>query len=431
MNKILRTILGPLFFILCCPPLAILIWYTNTTLQGALSALFQLFQTEGFFNALAQIWGPVFWGSSIAWKMILYFSLFQLALMRLLPGKPFLGPLTPKGNTPVYKANGVLAFTVTFITFIFCTFVWKLFSPTLIYDHLGEILGALNVFSLIFCLFLYIKGRFFPSSTDSGTTGNLLFDYYWGTELYPRIGKWDLKMFTNCRFGMMSWGIFLLSYAAKQQELYGLSNAMVLSLLLQFFYIAKFFFWETGYLRSLDIMHDRAGFYICWGCLVWVPCVYTSVGMYLVHHPHTFTVWEFYTLLFAGIACIFINASADLQRQKVRATEGNCRIWGEKPKVVLANYTTQEGEAKQSLLLVSGWWKMARHFHYVPEILGAFFWTVPALFTHFIPYFYVVFLTLLLLDRAHRDEKRCAKKYGSDWDLYCKAVPYKILPRIF
>ena len=26
--------------------------------------------------------------------------------------------------------------------------------------------------------------------------------------------------------------------------------------------------WETGYWGSMDIMHDRAGYYICWGCLV-------------------------------------------------------------------------------------------------------------------------------------------------------------------
>jgi hypothetical protein len=27
-------------------------------------------------------------------------------------------------------------------------------------------------------------------------------------------------------------------------------------------------------------------------------------------------------------------------------------------------------------------WGLSRHFHYVPEILAAFFWTVPALFNH-------------------------------------------------
>ena len=28
-------------------------------------------------------------------------------------------------------------------------------------------------------------------------------------------------------------------------------------------------------------MHDRAGYYICWGCLVWVPSVYTSPALFL------------------------------------------------------------------------------------------------------------------------------------------------------
>ena len=36
-----------------------------------------------------------------------------------------------------------------------------LFSPTIVYDHFGEILGALNIFSLAFCLMLYLKGRFY------------------------------------------------------------------------------------------------------------------------------------------------------------------------------------------------------------------------------------------------------------------------------
>ena len=39
---------------------------------------------------------------------------------------------------------------------------------------------------------------------------------------------------------------------------------------LQLVYITKFFIWETGYFCTIDIMHDRAGYYICWGCLAWL-----------------------------------------------------------------------------------------------------------------------------------------------------------------
>ena len=38
-----------------------------------------------------------------------------------------------------------------------------------------------------------------------------------GMELYPRIGKYfDIKTFTNCRFGMMSWALLIISFAVKQ-----------------------------------------------------------------------------------------------------------------------------------------------------------------------------------------------------------------------
>ncbi|KAF3586272.1 hypothetical protein F2Q69_00029726, partial [Brassica cretica] len=49
---------------------------------------------------------------------------------------------------------------------------------------------------------------------------------------------------------------------------------------------------------------------------------------------------------------------------------------------IVATYKTTASETKTSLLLTSGWWGLARHFHYVPEILSSFFWTVPTLFSN-------------------------------------------------
>jgi 7-dehydrocholesterol reductase len=73
------------------------------------------------------------------------------------------------------------------------------------------------------------------------------------------------------------------------------------------------------------------------------------------------------------------------------------------------------------------------HFHYVPEIGAAFFWAIPAslnLQMWILPLFYPVYLTILLLDRAWRDDKRCADKYGKYWDMYCNKVPSKIIPGV-
>jgi hypothetical protein len=71
----------------------------------------------------------------------------------------------------------------------------------------------LNMSALLLCVGLYFKGRFAPSTKDAGHSGNFIFDMFWGTELYPRFGHsiwpigWDVKLWTNCRFGMMYWGL--------------------------------------------------------------------------------------------------------------------------------------------------------------------------------------------------------------------------------
>ena len=429
LKQKLSTIV-PLLLILISPPTVFLFWYTNTSLEGSLNRLGDLIVQNGLLSTIYTIWKPVFFGSSTAWTLIIVFAVLQLVFMKFLPGSLIQGPVTPKGNIPIYKENGLLSYFLTLFLFCFCSFQLKLFSPTIIYDNFGAILGALNIFSFFFCLCLYLKGSFFPSTTDSGRSGNSIFDFYWGTELYPRIFGWDVKTFTNCRFGMMCWGLIILSFAAKQHELYGLSDSIAVSVALQLIYITKFFVWETGYYRSLDIMHDRAGFYICWGCLVWVPGIYTSTSLYLVHHPHHLGAVFSILLFICGTLAILINYWADRQKQIVRATNGLCSIWGKKPLLTHTEYRTESGERKSNILLASGWWGISRHFHYVPEIIGALCWSLPALFLNFIPYFYVIFLTMVLLERAFRDDRRCAEKYGHGWNEYCRQVPYKIVPYV-
>lgn len=431
LSGVFRSTLMPLFLICACPPIAILMWYSNVCLDGSISLIAKEITELGFLGFVYNAWADVFWGSKAAWTIIAIFMGVQLLLMRIIPGKPFYGPITPKGNVPIYKANGVMCYFLTIGLFCFSSFGLGLFRASIVYDHLGEILGAMNIFSLVFCAMLYLKGRFKPSSSDCGTSGNIIFDYYWGTELYPRIAGFDMKMFTNCRFGMAGWPVLLLSYAAKQHEVWGLSDSMFVAVALQLIYITKFFVWETGYLRSLDIMHDRAGFYICWGCLVWVPAIYTSSAMYMVNHPNHLGMFWSSLILVVGACAIMMNYFADRQRQMVRAKSGDYKVWKKDPVLVEASYTTEQGEKKKTILLASGFWGIARHFHYIPEIIGALMWALPALFASPIPYFYVVFLTLLLTERAVRDDRRCSKKYGEDWQKYCQLVPYKMIPYLY
>ncbi|KAH0926284.1 hypothetical protein HID58_018540 [Brassica napus] len=339
------------------------------------------FLWENGVQGLINIWPKP---TAITWKIIFCYGAFKAALQLLLPGKRVEGPVSPTGNRPVYKDNGLAAYFVTLATYlVFMLYVYELscillfrfgiFNPAIVYDHLGAIFSALIFGCFIFCVLLYVKGHVAPSSSDSGSCGNLIIDFYWVMELYPRIGKnFDIKVFTNCRFGMMSW-LFLPSPTALSSLtllicgpytftfLNGrVSDSMLVNTILMLVYVTKFFGWEAGYWNSMDIAHDRAGFYICWGCLVWLPSIYTSPGMYLVNHPVQLGTQLAIYILVAGILCIYINYDCDRQRQEFRRTNGECSI--------VATYKTTASETKTSLLLTSGWWGLARHFHYVPEI---------------------------------------------------------------
>lgn len=274
-----RSTLGPLFLMSVTPVVAVLITHLFVTHRGSLQSLLEAREP------LREIWPNPF--DPTAWKLIGVFLGTQLVLMRVVPGKTSYGPVTPGGNVPEYKSNGFQCFVISIALFFAGAFQFELYSGGIAYDYLPQVISALNVFSFAFCAFLYVKGAFlWQSSSDAGVSGNPVFDFYWGTELYPRVLGWDVKLFTNCRGGLMYWAIGILSYACKQRELYGeLSDSMAVCVGLQIVYIAKFFWWESGYMRSIDIMHDRAGYYLCWGCLVWVPSVYTSPAMYLVQNP--------------------------------------------------------------------------------------------------------------------------------------------------
>ncbi len=356
----------------------------------------------------------------------------QALLLGILPGRREPGPVTPAGNRPIYKLNGVPAFLVTLALWFLVTGPLGLFSATIVYDHFGELLVTSSIAALLLCAALYLKGRFAPSSSDASTTGNFLWDFYWGTELHPRIGGLELKQLINCRFAMMGWAIIILSHAAAQHEQFGqLSYGMVVSLALQLAYIFKFFVWEGGYFNSIDIMHDRFGFYIAWGVCAWLPIVYTLATLDLAERPDSLGWPVAFAILLLGMTALAINYAADEQRQRVRATNGATRVWGRAPELIVATYVPADGKPRQNLLLASGWWGVARHFHYLPELTLAFAWTLPIGFDLGLPWFYVIFLTILLVHRSLRDDDRCARKYGPAWETYRARVRWRILPGVF
>ena len=424
-----RTTLGPLLLILSTPPAAIVLWIV-CTFEPFDGSLLPLLWAEGWRSVVAH-WP---WPSATAVEIVGSFALIELLLLKVLPGKIFEGPVTPAGNRPRYKLNGVAAWLVTHGLFFACSYGLGLFDAGIVWDHFGEILATLVLFALVFCLFLYFKGKYWPTSEDGSVSGNFIWDFYWGVELHPTLFGISLKQLINCRLSMMGWSLIVCSFAAKQAELDPaghVSNAMLVSVAVTVLYLFKFFWWESGYFTSLDIMHDRFGYYICWGVMAWVPALYPIAAQYLVLRPQDLAAPVAAALFLLGAGAIYVNYAADEQRQRVRQTDGETTVWGRPPDLIRARYRTADGKEHQSLLLASGWWGVARHFHYVPEIILALAWSLPAGFTHLVPYLYVIFLAVLLTDRATRDDRRCRKKYGAYWDEYCRRVRWKIVPRLY
>jgi protein-S-isoprenylcysteine O-methyltransferase Ste14 len=74
---------------------------------------------------------------------------------------------------------------------------------------------------------------------------------------------------------------------------------------------------------------------------------------------------------------------------------------------------------------------MGRHVNYLGDLMMGLAWCLPCGFTRPVPYFYVVYLAVLLVHRERRDHARCAETYGPDWDAYCARVRWRIVPGLY
>ena len=369
-------------------------------------------------------------GNEYSWNVTFIFIIFQY-IMLVMSDVEITGPITTKNDMGVYKGNGLAVYLFTMFIYVYLT-ILNMIDPIKIFDNLGYFFSTFIILGYIVSTCLYIKGWVFPNSVDCQRSGFLLFDYYWGIELHPRIFGIDIKQLTNCRFGMMLWPLLLLTYMYKQYFMLGyVSNSLLCSCALQLVYITKFFYWEDGYFKTIDIMVDKAGFYICWGCISFLPLFYTSHSLYLVYHPVDLDMYSLLSIYIIGLSSIFLNYYVDYERMIFRESEGRIKTFGSDATYIKAKYLDNYKLEKTSLLLTSGFWGMSRHINYFFEILSAFMWSVPAQFESVYPYYYVIFLTILLVHRERRDDDRCSEKYGKYWEIYKKSVPYRIIKYIY
>ncbi len=80
------------------------------------------------------------------------------------------------------------------------------------------------------------------------------------------------------------------------------------------------------YFDTLDITLDRAGYYICWGCLVWVPAFYTFNSYFFVYYQPNCGSFIATIILVLGVLSIYLNYEVDRQKEIFRASSGKVKV---------------------------------------------------------------------------------------------------------
>ncbi|QKF94717.1 ergosterol biosynthesis ERG4/ERG24 [Fadolivirus algeromassiliense] len=342
------------------------------------------------------------------------------------------GQHTPAGNIIKYNINGLQAWIITHILYFFATY-FGIIDPAIIAKKWGELFVAANIIGYSVCMLMYIKALYWSTHPeDDKKTGYHYYDIFMGIEFNPEIFGIDAKLFWNGRPGIIAWTLINASFASLQYQKYGyVSNSMIIVNLLQALYVVDFFWNENWYLKTIDIAHDHFGWYFAWGDSVWLPFCYTLQSVYLASNPTQISTIRSNLILLMGIIGYVIFRMTNYQKDFFRRNNGNCRIWGEKAKYLECEYTTTTGKVYKSKLLLSGFWSLARHMNYTGDIILSTAYCLPCGSNHTIPYFYAIYMTILLITRCMRDEGRCFSKYKDKWTIYCNIVKYRLIPGIF
>ena len=331
-----------------------------------------------------------------------------------------------------FQCNGVAAWYTTLALTVYLHF-----SRILPITDLIDNIGPITTVSIII-------GNFMTFCTYFGTiligkchrmSGYFLYDYFMGAPLNPRFGNVDLKMWAEIR---VPWPILFLisvSAAVKQFETLGhFTPELLFMCLAHFLYANACMKGEECIPTTWDIFYEKWGYMLIFWNMSGVPFTYCYSSIYLLQHgPINSPFWYNAALYVTLLAAYYVWDTSNSQKNRFRMSErGNLVVrwtfpqlpWGtlQNPKYI----KTEHG----SKLLIDGWWAYARKIHYTADLVMALSWGLIARFGSGLPYFYVCFFIIVLIHRASRDMEKCAKKYGADWERYCKAVPYIFVPGI-
>ncbi|ORX47730.1 ERG4/ERG24 ergosterol biosynthesis protein [Hesseltinella vesiculosa] len=339
---------------------------------------------------------------AMAWYAAYILNLLCLSLN--LPGDNVKGTRLRDGSRLTYSLNGLSVFQTVVTLGILVIKNQGLKIPLWVVDHDAQLAIAALMFSWGVSLTAYYLS--FDENKLLSTDGNTdcpLYDFTVGRELNPRIGNFDVKLFSVLRPGLIGWFILNGCYLFKQYDSLGyVTNSMVLIVSFQALYILDAFWHEEAFLHSLSITHDGFGFLLAFGSYCWMPYMYSLQARYLCDFPLSIPFWH------AALVALLASTGFYIYR-------------------AVEHLSGPDGQH----LLLSGWWGKSRHMNYFGDLLMAFSWCLACGFESHVPYFYCVYLLVMLVYRERRDDRRCSIKYGSTWTRYCVAVPYRIVPFVY
>ncbi|CAG8547896.1 8142_t:CDS:2 [Paraglomus brasilianum] len=414
------------------PPLMYYLWGCLNFYGGAIVSPLNL-----------DLWKQIIDGAYPTWHattIYILFALFQLFLAYAMPGPIVQGAPVPslKGRKLDYLCNGLTSWYVSLIvSFVLHVYGW--FRLTEVIDEFGRLMTAAIMTAFTLTIVVYVVTV--ATNKQHRMSGYLMYDLFMGAPLNPRIRHVDLKMFVEVRITWVLLFYITASAAVKQYELFGYVSApMWFMVLAHFLYANACMKGEECIPTTWDMTYEKFGFMLIFWNLAGVPFTYCYSTLYLhisslnnnkpLEHSPGFTVFC-YALLLIGY---YIWDTANSQKNRFRMIMNGTYIprhsFPQLPWGTLENPTfikTQHG----NLLLTGGWWGIARKIHYTADLIMAFAWAFITGFETIIPFFYPIFFVIVLIHRVSRDMHRCARKYGKDWEEYCKKVPYIFIPGIY
>ncbi|KAG1540173.1 hypothetical protein G6F50_014401 [Rhizopus delemar] len=187
------------------------------------------------------------------------FVVYSAICAYFMPGPVVQGLPLPslKGNTLKYLCNGLSSWYLTlFLSAVL--HVTGVFRLTAIIDNFGSIMTVAIIWGFTMSTLVFLSG--FITGNQHRMSGNLIYDFFMGSILNPRIGHLDLKMWAETR---VPWPVLFytsVSCAIKQYELSGSVSAPIAFMVLaHWLYCNALQKGEECIPASWDIFYEKDG----------------------------------------------------------------------------------------------------------------------------------------------------------------------------